>query len=181
MEEIWRDIIEYEGLYQVSNLGNVKSIVGIRIDSRSRIYKLPLKVLKSQYDRYGYLHVSLYRQKKVKHKLIHRLVLEAFIGNCPKGNYANHKDGNRANNKLNNLEWCTPSENNLHAFRVLNRKPVYVCGIKNANAKLTDDKIRYAKELRQKGFTFQKIADELGIAKSHAKRIIDGKSWGHIL
>lgn len=180
MSEIWKDVIGYKGLYQVSNLGNVKSIVGIRLDKRGRFYKMPVKILKPQWDRGGYFHVSLYKNKKVSHKLIHKLVLEAFVSPCPTGYYGNHKDGNRTNNNLDNLEWCTPGENNLHAFRVLKRKPVCVSGEKNWNAKITNGDVMLARQLRKSGFTYQQIADKLGIVKSHAKRVVDGDSWKHI-
>lgn len=99
MEEIWRDIKEYEGLYQVSNIGRVKSLFR---------YK---KILKLYKDKDGYLYVKLYKNKKAQHSFVHRLVAEAFVENLYSKPIVNHKDFNRENNIIDNLEWCTEKEN----------------------------------------------------------------------
>lgn len=103
MEEIWKDVVGFEGLYQVSNLGNVRS---------------ERKVLKPLKRRHGYLSVFLYDRKgDYKQVSIHRLVAEAFIPN-PNG-YAevNHKDECKTNNVATNLEWCTHKQNSSHGTR----------------------------------------------------------------
>ena len=110
--EIWKDIPNYEGLYQVSNLGNIKSLFR---------YK---KILKPIKNTLGYLKVSLYKNKKIKVFSIHRLVAETFIPNPNNLPEINHKDGNKGNNNVENLEWCTRQQNILHRFRVLKQEPV---------------------------------------------------------
>jgi hypothetical protein len=100
MEEIWKDIKNYEGLYQVSNLGNIKNILTKQILG---------KFGKRYYETY------LYKNGKRKCFKIHRLVAQAFIPNLNNKSEVNHIDGNRYNNTVSNLEWVTRQENMNHA------------------------------------------------------------------
>ena len=111
-EEIWKDIKGYEGLYQVSNMGRVKSLEHVTI--RKNGSKLPVKerILKPEILHNGYLRVKLYDSSdKMKRFLVHRLVCEAFHENPENKPYVNHIDEDRANNTTSNLEWCTATEN----------------------------------------------------------------------
>lgn len=111
MIEIWKDIVGYEGLYQVSNMGGVKSLP--KIDRLGRFHR---GVLKSQVDNgNGYLLVNLKHDGVQRMRSVHRLVAEAFIPNDHELPEVNHKDGNKKNNVIDNLEWCTRSENVKHA------------------------------------------------------------------
>lgn len=102
--EIWKDIDGYEGLYQISNYGQVKSLKDNHGNPRE-------KILKFGKDRYGYLFVNLYIQGKKKFFLIHKLVSNAFIPNPNNLKCVNHKDENKENNVVDNLEWCTHQYN----------------------------------------------------------------------
>lgn len=126
MEEIWKDIPGYEGLYQVSNIGRVlKPQHGAMFGKHLR--KFPQKFLKPKDNGHGYLLVSITLNKKSKNKYIHRLVAEAFIVK-PKGKtQINHIDGVKANNRVENLEWCTGSENNIHAYKTGLRRATGAC------------------------------------------------------
>lgn len=112
MTEIWRDIPKYEGYYQVSNLGKVKSVKRTIKYKDGRIYKYHSKILKPKKDTKGYLQVSFNVNGLKSNHRIHRLVAETFIGK-PKGKLisVNHIDGVKTNNNLANLEWVTYSEN----------------------------------------------------------------------
>lgn len=120
MEE-WRDIKGYEGLYQVSNLGNVKSLSRIikYKDGRDR----PTKefILKKIIDNIGYVAVSLSKNSKVTRKRVHNLVYEAFVSKVPKGMVIDHINRNRSDNRLENLRMVTPIENGLN--RSMKYKP----------------------------------------------------------
>lgn len=116
MEEIWKDIKNYEGLYQISNFGNVKSFDRYVID----IYKTQFikgKNIKPFNNGNGYMVVSLAKNGKRKNKYIHRLVAEAFLKNYNNNLTINHKDFNRKNNKYDNLEVVTQKENIMYSFK----------------------------------------------------------------
>lgn len=101
-KEIWKDIQGYEGLYQVSNLGMIRSTRGLRNQVGNG---------------YGYLCVDLWKHNKRKRFYVHRLVANAFLKNEHNYPTVNHKDGNKSNNCVSNLEWCTYSYNNVHALK----------------------------------------------------------------
>ena len=120
--EEWRDVVGYEGLYQVSNLGRVKSLPRQRKGRGVGFRTTPLKVLKP--IKIGdYLGICLCDCDKRRKIYIHRLVAETFIPNLDGKSEINHIDGDKYNNNVTNLEWCTHSENGLHAFRLGLHKP----------------------------------------------------------
>ena len=116
MEEIWKDIPNYDGLYQVSNLGNVKSLNRYVRTCGNAKRLVKEKILKATLDNTGYYVVGLYKNNIQSNYHIHRLVIEAFIPNTQNKPQVNHIDGNKLNNCLDNLEWCTASENGIHAY-----------------------------------------------------------------
>ena len=116
MIEQWKDIKGYPD-YQISNLGNVKSLARFSIISDGRGKTVTEKILKSSKNFDGYLIVNLYCNKKRKTYTIHRLVLTAFVPNPKNKPTGNHKDGVKTNNFVENLEWATRSENTIHAFK----------------------------------------------------------------
>lgn len=118
MDEIWKDINGYEGYYQVSNLGRVKSLDRL-VNSKNNSKRLSKGyLLKQVQDKYGYLKVCLSIKHKHKSKFVHRLVAEAFIENPDNLPVINHKDENPSNNNVSNLEWCTVGYNNTYGTRI---------------------------------------------------------------
>lgn len=116
MQEIWKDIKGYEGLYQVSNLGRVKSLYRKIKTINGYVKTVRQKLLKQTIDDTGYYVVSLWKNNKHIRPHIHRLVAENFIINIENKPCINHIDGNKLNNNVLNLEWCTAKENNIHAY-----------------------------------------------------------------
>ena len=109
--EIWKDIAGYAGIYQVSNMGNVRSLRREDIKCKQGYRALNGRQLRPAQDKKGYLMVSLNKNGQSKTRRVHRLVAETFIANPDKLPQVNHKDENKCNNNIDNLEWCTPSYN----------------------------------------------------------------------
>ena len=150
MKEIWKDIEDYEGIYQVSNFGRIKNRFN--------------KIIKPRIYENKYLYVILYNRFGYKNFRVHRLVAISFLENPLNLPYVNHKDGNKLNNNLNNLEWVTPLENIRHSINVLgktNSKPV-ICqetkqkfnSIKEGASYYNLDASSLAKHLKGKNKTF---------------------------
>jgi hypothetical protein len=115
--ERWRDVPGYEKLYQVSDMGRVRSL-GADKNHKGKILKGRIV------NKYGHLSVQLCKKCKARSFLIHRLVLLAFVGPCPDGMECRHLDGNHQNNKLKNLKWGTSSENRRDAMKHGTWRPV---------------------------------------------------------
>lgn len=117
MQEIWKDIKGYEKLYQISNYGNVRSLTHIRSTGKGKCLQKG-KTLKPGIQNVGYKFVVLSKNGITKGYRVHRLVAEAFIPNPNNYKYINHKDENKLNNNVNNLEWCTLSYNNAYGTKI---------------------------------------------------------------
>lgn len=182
MQEIWKPILGYESLYQVSNLGNVKSVDrflykknGRLCHWTERIIKPSLQLLPRGYKRY---RVNLTWNFKSKQFKVHRLVAEAFIPNPENKPMVNHIDNNPLNNNVNNLEWVTNKENLQHCARQgrLNR------GENNNQAKLTEQNVVDIRKM--KGCSFEekrKIASTYSISLSYINALMRGVNWKHLL
>ena len=116
MEETWKDIQGFEGYYQVSNLGRVKSLE--RYVCHSGKAMLRKERIRKPFDNQGYWNLTLHKDKQDYHTTIHQLVAKAFIPNPDNLPVVNHKDGNKKNNCVDNLEWVTASENSRHAIKI---------------------------------------------------------------
>lgn len=176
MNEIWKDIENYEGYYQVSNLGKVRSLDRVQEDSLGRKYPWKGKVMSPRINRDGYSQISLGKKGKVKTRTVHRLVAEAFLEKIPTKNYVNHKDGNKENNHLYNLEWCTAKENTHHAFET---------GLQSrgedSNFAAIDEQtaILVCKRLED-GERNCDIAEDLNLTRDIVGKIRSGITWTHI-
>jgi hypothetical protein len=168
--EQWKPVVGYEGLYEVSDLGRVRSI---HFQGISRIRMLSMNQKKN-----GYLITELSKGKKQKRIYVHKLVTQAFLGERPLGMEVNHKDGNKLNAALSNLEYVTQAENRDHALRTGLFKPLY--GEDAYGAKLTNDKVRRMKKFRAMGMRIVLISKLFRLPYYHVSLILNGKIWNRI-
>lgn len=151
MKEVWKDIPGYEGIYQVSCEGRVKSLSREIIGKNNKKKQIKERIMKQQLFNTGYYKVRLTDCKGVtKNKLVHRLVLLTFLYHSEK--VVNHKDGIKTNNKLSNLEYVTSSENNKHAYNI---------GLRTSSVIKYGDQII---ECYLKGFTQREIMRKFNIS-----------------
>ncbi len=174
MQEIWKDIPGYEKMYQASNLGNIRSLDRCVNGNKNKFRLYPGTILIQQ-NRGKYVGVSLCKNKKCKSLLVHRLIAQTFITNVENKSQVNHKDGNKQNNNVNNLEWVTPSENDKHAFKIglKNQK-----GENNNLSKLTNEAVRVIKNSIT--LTNIELANIFNISKPAISMIRTGKRWNFI-
>ncbi len=166
MQELWKDVKGFEGYYQVSNLGRVKSLTRTEVYQRKDSSRLTTRVrqgrdLVSKVDRYGYRVIHLRKDGEVNiYPTIHRLVAEAFINNPENKPTVNHKDCDKQNNIVSNLEWNTISENTKHASDNGLLKPTVVSmrGDKNISFKLFPEVCSMIDKLKSENFSIKDIA-----------------------
>lgn len=165
-QEIWKDIEGFEGCFQVSNLGRVRSLERI---INNRLMKGIIKKTQIQKNRFEY--VNLRKAPIVKLCTVHRLVAKAFIPNPNNLPEVNHKDFNRANNNANNLEWVSGEENRQHFLSGI--KP----GSYHNGAKLTEEEVLH---IRKREVPVAEYAKLYGLSLTNVYHVQQRKTWKHI-
>lgn len=169
--EEWRDVPEYEGIYQVSHFGRVKRFGGTPRCRYDRI-------IKPRLSNTGYLTVSLSFNSVVKQKQIHQLVMQTFVGPQPEGVWVNHINGIKTDNRLQNLEYATPSENTQHAYDTGLRSKLY--GTDNGKGFIDEEtiyliEIAYRYAFDEFGFSRAVLAQTFGVSRTTLTNIINRK------
>lgn len=160
--EIWKPVVGFERFYDVSNLGRVRS-------ARERI-------LKSYVARNGYIKITLQGIRSSKGFTVHSLVAAAFIGERPTGYHINHLDGDKTNNRADNLAYCTPEENELHASAL----GLKARGSRNGQSRLSESDVRDIKRRLKDGEQPTTIAADFGVRRATVYAIMEGKNWSHL-
>ena len=174
----YKDIKGYEGLYQISEDGVVRSLDRVTTGVNGREYYNKGVTLKSSNNK-GYLQVRLYKDNGSRTIPIHRLIATTYVPNPNNLPQVNHKDGNKKNNHYTNIEWCTPSENTQHAFDTGLATPTR--GETNGQAKLTDEIVIGIRKVHNTGKYMQReIAEMYGIKDAQVSRIVNNKRWAHL-
>jgi len=170
VEEIWKDIVGYEDHYQISNFGRVKSL------KPGKYYGGMLKGFTSTIE---YLHLKLTLDGISKDYLIHRLVASAFIPNPNNYPEVNHKDCNKLNNRVENLEWVTPKQNSQYAYD--SGKKVPISGEKSGSNKVTNEQVLQIRKLLSEGnLTQRQIGKLFGLKDTAISAIKRRQTWKHI-
>jgi len=178
-KEIWKDIKGYEGFYQVSNLGNIKSLKsflftksGIKKQRRERLMNQTIK-----YNGYKTIMFSINNNHKRFH--VHRIVAQTFILNIENKPQVNHKNGIKADNRVENLEWVTASENSIHAIK----NNLIKTGEDSSYSKLTKNQVLIIRRLFKINPNFNKtyVAKKLGVRDTTIHKIINNQRWKHLL
>jgi len=170
--EIWKDIIDYIGLYMISNYGNVKSL------NYNNTRKE--QILKPGKEKGGYLHVNLFKNGSAKKYKIHHLVLKTFVGLCPSGMEGCHGDGNPSNNFVENLRWDTHSNNQRdRKFHGTTNKPIWLdnTGSRHGMAKLKEKDIPKIRKLIKDGLSNIEIGKIFNVNRSTIRDIRLNKTW----
>lgn len=174
--EIWKPVVGFENHYEVSSAGRA------RRSGKDRMGRCRNTVLRPS-NRNGYRGVTFSVENKTTTVSIHRVMWEAFNGPIPRGMQINHLNGDRTDNRLDNLELCTPSENMHHMKHVLRRHQVVPeprRGTQNRNAKLNEEQVREILDRLAKGEVAKKIAPDYGVYWSVIYKIKNGEAWAHI-
>lgn len=167
-EEIWKPILGYEDYYEVSNLGRVKRIKygqGVR----------PYNILTLQMNTTKYLQIFLTVNGKSKSHKVHKLVAEAFLGPRPSGLDINHRNGIRTDNRIENLEYVTRSENERHAYDVLGKK--CASGEAAGNTRYTEKDVKNIRRRYLQGEKKSDLAREYGMSHNNITSIIIRRTW----
>ena len=176
--EEWRDVVGYEGLYEVSNLGRVRS-ADKKIWNGKTYYK-KVGAIKAQHLHKGYPVTSIYKNNVKSNMNVHRLVAFAFIPNPENKLEVNHIDGIKTNSRVENLEWCTSAENSYHAYHTgLSTAPV-LKGSAHGMTNLTEDDVIKIRQLYSNGVKRKELMDMYNLKPSPFYRIVARKSWKHI-
>lgn len=179
--EKWKKVLKYEDRYEVSSLGEIRTIPRYGFHPKNKhgkphLFKVRTKTIKQCLDKDGYPRVSL-RDSSGRDKtvFVHRIVAEAFVVGSFSGAQVNHKNGVKTDNRTENLEWCTCQENIQHSHIFLERKSR--AGENNSSSKLKDKDISKIFVLLKNG-TYQKdIAREFGVSQTLISKIKLGKLW----
>jgi len=170
--EEWKDIDDFDG-YEVSNFGNVRGKDRLK-KGRHGLRLTNGQPMKQVFNKKGYPEVR-FRKEGTHTKLVHRLVAKAFVPNHDNKSQVNHIDGNKLNNRADNLEWVNNSENQLHAYK-LGLQPSRA-GEKNSKAKITDKDVTLLKQLYNSGKSVIEVSNIMNVSLDSTRQIIYGRTW----
>lgn len=172
----WRPVVGCEGVYDVSENGQVWSRPRVILDSIGRERSLPGKSLSCTVSGTGYAYVRLYMGHENRMVAVHKLVAEAFLGRCPPGQHVAHWDGDKLNNTLGNLRYVTPLEN----AQDRDRHGRTAMGEGIGTAVLTDSAVLAIRQQLARGCRGHDLAEQHGVSYSTIRDIARRRTWRHL-
>lgn len=174
---LWLPVVGYEGIYEVSSIGQVRTVERMghhpkNKHGKSHKFKIKQMVKSMRLDKYGYFQISIMS----KTMLVHRLVARAFVPGFFEGAQVNHKNLNKTDNRPENLEWVTSGQNTRHARSLKS----WGAGENNAMAKLSAKKILAIRRMKEEGFSRKEISNKLKIPYGTIVNIVARRTWKHI-
>ena len=177
MEEIWKDVKGFEGYYQVSNLGQVRSIDRDVTYSNGVVTHHKGRLIKPSTNQKGYLQIHLQRQDDKLYITVHKLVALHFVEGYAEGLQVNHKDENKLNNRADNLEWCSPTYNVNYGTNLQRKGVAYKKGAYTQRCKRLAVYIDGVKLGEYNGY--KEVSEALGISLEYASQIANGRPHKH--
>ncbi len=176
--EKWEDLPNFEGIYQVSDFGRIKSLPKMWITGNKGTLRVKGEtIMKLSIDSGGYCQVELSKYKQKNKFLVHRIVAQVFIDNPEGKGCVNHKNSIRNDNRVENLEWCTHSENTNHA--ISNGRIEKRLGEDHPMSILSESDVIKIRSISDK-YTQQDLANMFGVGRRAIGHVISRKTWGHI-
>lgn len=172
MTEVWKPIPSFEGFYEISNIGRVRSVDRVLSHGRSRRGIM----LKTKISQSGHINARLCKNGAHHWKWVHRLVLEAFVGKGTVGDVCCHNNGQPSDNRVENLRWDTPAGNEADKIT----HGTIMCGSKNGMSRLSDDDIRSIRQMHISGTLGKVIAARFCVTPANISSIIQNKTWRHV-
>lgn len=174
----WRSVPGYEGEYEISDTGQIRSLDRRAMVGHGATRSVRGRLVTQSAHQHGYVVVSLQRDNKSRVFLVHRLVAMAFLGAIPEESEVNHKDGDKRNNAVGNLEIVTRQENIDHAVRtgLIDNK-----GEKNATSRLTTCQVREIRSLHRDGWGgYKALGKRFGVPWGTVRNVVKRRTWGHV-
>lgn len=182
-ELIWKPILRFNGEYEVSNTGLIRSTYKVIEKSNGKKYTRVSKILKHAIDKSGYLRVAVSFNGELKTQKVHRLVAWCFVNGDKDATEVNHKDGNKLNNHYSNLEWVNRSENMKHAYsnKLINPKR----GESNGNSKLNAEQVKEIRQVAESSGRYygrKELANKYGVSECRIKEIVTKRknNWQNV-
>ncbi len=173
MKEIWKDVKNYEGLYELSNFGKVRTVerIVLRKSKLGKLtnFKINSKIKIANLSKGGYLTIAIVKENKTITTYLHRIIAEVFVEKeKPNYNVVNHINGIKTDNRIENLEWTSSSQNNIHALDNF---------LRETRKNISIEFIEKVKELRNNGFKNYEIANQLNSTTSIIQGITSGRTY----
>ena len=182
VSEEWRPVVGWEDLYEVSNLGRVRSLPRVVSDSNGRTRRMPMRMRKPYVNvQHGRRELGLKDSGRFAMRTVYSLVADAWIGAKPDGLEINHKNGDYTDDRAENLEYVTKSENLRHAYRLgLRSKPHWLAGANHWAAVLTEDCVREIRKRHKRGESLSDLSSEYGVGVPSIRRAVNRQTWKNV-